>query len=93
MQSLKISVAVLGTLLSGCVAVWGGSYKITSADESGMTVQYDKALASSAKMAALARAHCKQFGKIAEPDDARMPGALLGIIEERYSCVKSSSVG
>lgn len=74
-------------VVTGCAAVWGAGHKVVSSDESGIKIQFDRSLSSSARMAALAREHCKKFGKVAEPMDGAMPGLLLGIIEETYACV------
>lgn len=74
-------------LLGGCVAVWGGATNIVHADSNGIKIQYDSGLTSSARTTAMAREHCKKYGKIAEPLNAEMPSVLIGIIEETYSCV------
>ena len=91
MKTLKnyrvFGVAILSLSLSGCVAVWGEAHKITSSDSNGIKIQYDKALTSSARTAAIAREHCKKFNKVAEPVGSEMPGLLFGIIEDSYSCV------
>jgi hypothetical protein len=89
----KIMVVTSLTLvLQGCVAVWGQAHNVTQADETGFTVQYDKALTSTARTSKLAKEHCEKYGLVAEPVDAKMPGLLLGIIEERYNCVKKPPV-
>ena len=72
--------------LSGCAAVWGGAHSVKRADENYFVVQYDKALTSSVRTKKLAREHCGKYGKKAVEDDAKMPGLLLGIIEETYKC-------
>ena len=84
-----LAAAVLASVisLSGCIAVWGEAHKIVSADANGMKIRYDPEFTSSARMAALAREHCKKFNMVAEPTSAEMPGVLLGIIEESYSCI------
>ena len=80
-----------GTLLSltvslvGCVAVWGAAHKVVSADSNGIKIQFDPGSTSSTRTAAIAREHCKSFGKVAEPNNATMP--YLGIIEDSYTCV------
>ena len=73
--------------LAGCVAVWGAAHQVVSADSNGIKIRYDPGSTSSARTAALAREHCKKFGKIAEPTDAVIPAFLLGIIEDSYACV------
>lgn len=73
--------------LTGCVTVWGEAHKVISEDANGIKIQYDSGLTSSARTSAIARNHCKKFGKVAEPMSAEMPGLLLGIIEETYACV------
>ena len=73
--------------LSGCAAVWGAAHKTISADSNGIKIQYDPSLTSTVRAQVLAREHCKQFSKVAEPVSSEMPGILLGIIEETYTCV------
>lgn len=82
-----VSAAIVSLILTGCVAIWGEAHKITSSDSNGIKIQYDKAFASSARTAAIAREHCKKFNKVAEPVGSEMPGLLLGIVEDSYSCV------
>jgi hypothetical protein len=82
--ALSISLCVL---LSGCVAVWGAAHKVINADEKGITIQYDPTVTSSIRAQVIARDHCKSMGKLSEPVSSEMPGILLGIIEEVYSCV------
>lgn len=82
-----IAAASLCVLLPGCVAVWGAAHKVVSADENGITIQYDPTVTSSVRAQVLARDHCKSIGKVSEPVSSEMPGILLGIIEEVYSCV------
>ena len=79
------------SILTGCAAVWGGSYKIKEENEFGVTFQYDSALNSSAMMQKMAMKHCEKSNKKAEIQSARMPGLLLGIIEEKYSCVEKTT--
>ena len=77
-------------LLVGCVAVWGAAHKVVSSDSSGIKIQFDpSSTTSSTRTAAIAREHCKTFGKTAEPSNATMP--YLGIIEDSYACVADSS--
>ena len=73
--------------MSGCVAAWGDSKKVTRANEAGIAIQYDNAMFSSAGAKMIADKHCAEFGKIAEIEDVQIPGVLLGIIQETYSCV------
>ena len=40
----------------------------------------------------MAITHCNNFDKTAEVINAKMPGLLLGIIEEKYACVEKSTV-
>lgn len=80
---------LMAATLTGCVAVWGSSYKIKEENESGITFQYDTALNSSAMMQKMASMHCEKYGKKADVIDAKMPGLLLGIIEEKYACVEN----
>ena len=83
--------ASLFPLIAGCVAVWGGSYNIKEENEAGITIQYDTALNSSAMMQRMAKTHCEKFNKKAEVVNAKMPGLMLGIIEEKYACVENST--
>ena len=87
----QVLVALLAVAISGCAAVWGGAHNIVSANDNGIVIQYDTALTSSVRTAALAREHCKKMGKTAEPTSAEMPGLLLGIVEETYTCVAPAS--
>ena len=58
----------------------------------GITIQYETALTSSAMIQKMAITHCNNFDKTAEVINAKMPGLLLGIIEEKYACVEKSTV-
>lgn len=86
MKSIIIALA-LALTCSGCVAVWGQSYKITVQDSNNITIRYDTALTSSPSIQKIAKTHCNQFNKSIEILYSKMPGFLLGIIEESYSCV------
>jgi hypothetical protein len=86
-KKLVVCFSMVATI-AGCVAVWGSSYKIIEKNDSGITFQYDTALNSSAMMQKMASIHCEKFDKKAEVLDAKMPGLLLGIIEEKYACVE-----
>jgi hypothetical protein len=89
--SLKVIFAITALLaLCGCVAVWGEAHKVMEANSEGIRIQYDKAMTSSVRTTAIAREHCKKYGKVAEPLDSRMPGMLFGIIEESFSCITSN---
>ncbi|MES3022479.1 MAG: hypothetical protein V4857_12945 [Pseudomonadota bacterium] len=90
---MRSTLFILASALyvSGCVTVWGEAHKVKSEDENGIKIQYDSSLTSSARTSAMARNHCKKFGKTAEPMSAKMPGLLLGIIEETYACVTPES--
>jgi hypothetical protein len=90
MERVSIYVLLL-TLLAGCAAAWGGSYNIKEKSETGITIQYDTALNSSPMMQKMARTHCEKFNKATEVVSAKMPGLLLGIIEEKYACIEKSA--
>ena len=85
MRTLLVIIAVS---LSGCVAAWGAAHKVKFADENTFVVQYDTALTSAVRTQSLATKHCAQYGRVAKAVDSKMPGVLLGIIEETYDCVE-----
>jgi hypothetical protein len=90
MKRMSLCIMLL-PILTGCVAAWGGAHKVKEQNESGITIQYDSALTSSAMIQKMAINHCDSLGKTAEIIDAKMPGLLLGIIEENYACVQKTS--
>lgn len=84
-----ITFAALVTVsISGCVALWGKSYNEAKSDANGISLQYDHSLSSTSEMTAIANQHCQKYGKTAKLDSSKMPGVMVGIIEESYSCVK-----
>ena len=84
---LQVTVFTIFSIsLSGCIAVWGAGHKVVKADAHGITIQFDKGVTNSLSMQVIAKKHCKQFDKVAEPVSSEMPGALFGILEDTYSC-------
>lgn len=73
--------------LTGCAALWGGSYFVPEKNGKGIVIQYDTALTSSIMMQKIATKHCNNYNKKIEIIDSRMPGIMLGIIEEKYACI------
>lgn len=63
-RSAIIGVLLTGAvLMSGCVAVWGGPYKIEEQSPQAMTVHYDTTFIDPADIDNLARDHCRQYAK------------------------------
>jgi hypothetical protein len=60
--TLLISMTVSFTL-TGCVAVWGGSYNIDFADSDIVQVNYDSSVINYPHMLAQVASHCAVFGK------------------------------
>lgn len=87
MRTLR-NVILSSIVLSGCAAGWGAAHKVKFADENTFVVRYDTALASSVRTQALASEHCAKYNRVPKAADAKMPGILLGIIEETYDCVE-----
>ena len=86
---LSLCLIIVLLTLSGCIAVWGAAHKVVSADQNGITIQYDPMATSSVRAQVLAREHCEKFGKKSRPVGSRMAPFLLGIIEETYDCVEA----
>lgn len=80
----KIYVALLLLPLSGCVAVWGGSYDIKSQDEQGIKIQYDVNFTDLVKVEALAAAHCAEQGKNAALQSDKR--SMWGISTASFAC-------
>lgn len=72
-------------LLSGCVAVWGGSYKIDSSDSKRVTIDYDTGLTNAAKLRSVAVKECQKYNPnndaVVETDAGR------GIHTVSFRCV------
>jgi hypothetical protein len=84
-----LSIVILSSIvLSGCAAGWGAAHDVKFADENKFVIQYDRALTSSVRTQALAAEHCAKYNRVPKAVDAKMPGILLGIIEETYDCVE-----
>jgi hypothetical protein len=83
----SLLLAALG-LLSGCVAVWGGSYHIETEDASGGSIRYDHVLISERAVMAHANASCARFEKVAGVEQERYSVILPGgsVDEITYSC-------
>ena len=56
------------SLLSGCVAAWGGSYHIESETPSSIVIKYDPAITDIQAVQLVAEDHCQKFSKGAAPD-------------------------
>ena len=87
-HKLALCLIVMLLTISGCIAVWGAAHKVVSADQNGITVQYDPSSTSSLRAQILARDHCEKFGKKSRPVSSRM-APYPGIIEETYDCVEA----
>lgn len=63
-----VSLALIGSTLSACVAVWGEPYKVEFASPSSITINFDPALTNMGEVQHVAQTHCAQFGKDAVPE-------------------------
>jgi hypothetical protein len=83
----SVLLAALG-LLSGCAAVWGGSYHFETEDASGGSIRYDHVLISERAVVAHANESCSRFEKVAGVEQERSSVILPGgsVDEITYSC-------
>ncbi|MHC0042483.1 hypothetical protein ACGDLY_004350 [Vibrio campbellii] len=85
MKNLLRSFLVTSSLmLSGCIAVWGGSYNIDYADKDVVQVNYDSAVINYPHMLSEVAAHCAAYGKGYENDSTITNG--WGITMAIYRC-------
>jgi hypothetical protein len=84
----RLSFLFLFVFLTGCAATWGGSYNIVEKDKSSITIRYDTALVSANWVKKKANKHCGKYDKTAKLETSKMPGVMVGILEDRFLCVK-----
>lgn len=85
MKKLAIFSAVaISSLMTGCVAVWGGSYNIDFADKDVVQVNYDSSVVNYPHMLAQVASHCAAYGKGYENDSTITNG--WGITMAIYRC-------
>lgn len=70
--------------LAGCVAVWGNDYKVSFANSSAVTIEYDPASFPTARVNRAAQAECDKYQKDAVLD--RTTPAFMGILTASYRC-------
>lgn len=58
---LKMIVSIV--CLTGCVAVWGGSYKIDSRSEDHISIHYDTTFIDMKDIQLVADKHCANYNK------------------------------
>jgi len=64
MKKLAMIASMTATLaMTGCVAVWGGSYNIDFADKDIVQVNYDSSVINYPHMLAQVASHCAAYGK------------------------------
>lgn len=86
---LRLEIVAIPLLLSGCVAVWGGSYQIESQTPEAIIVQYDTNFIDESDVQKLASEHCQTVHKTAllQAHDTNM----WNISTEKFLCQKPSS--
>lgn len=85
----RIIFLAAGTvLLSGCVAVWGGAYKVETQSPDLMTIHYDTTFIDPEEVVDLARTHCEEYGKdaVLQTKDK----SPWGLTTATFSCVERS---
>jgi hypothetical protein len=65
MRNKTIALSTTLFMLTGCVAIWGGGYKIESSSESNIEIRYDHHFASMDDVQNVAQNHCRQVDKTA----------------------------
>lgn len=81
---------LMPALLTGCVAVWGQSYKVIYAKPDATVIQYDPLFMNRDKMQAEAQQRCALFGKGAQLVETKM--GALGMAADIYNCTESAAV-
>ena len=82
---MKIPSLILSIiLLSGCAAVWGGSYNIAVSNSRSVVIEYDRVIANMPAILNAAQAECDKYGKDAVLD--AVSGGNLGIRVNTYRC-------
>jgi hypothetical protein len=85
MKKLAIVLTfVASTFITGCVAVWGGTYNIDFADKDIVQVNYDASVVNYPHMLAQVASHCASYGKGYENDSTIRNG--WGITMAVYRC-------
>lgn len=86
-MKLKLLMALLGLLtLSGCVAVWGKSYNVATANEQFIQINYDSSVdVNYVEIFAIAKEHCGKFDKDFVNDSTVTNG--WGITYAIYKCI------
>ena len=79
-----LSIIVLGLLLSGCVAVWGETYKVIASNKKSISIKYDSLLGQE-KIFAVAAEHCLKYDKVAVPS-SKSNTQLAGIDIQNFVC-------
>ena len=70
---------IILVLVAGCASApvgFGGTHKVTLANEEAITVEYDPLLGGYSKAVAAATAHCEGHGKSAVPTQRDDHGAI-----------------
>ncbi|PKU25115.1 hypothetical protein [Telmatospirillum siberiense] len=84
-----INPIIVSFALSGCVAVWGGSYNVESEDANGGAIRYDHVVISARAVQVKAGEICAKYQKIAviqvERGSVILPGGSVD--EITFACV------
>jgi hypothetical protein len=64
MQWLRISFALaLAANVSGCLVVWGSTYKVRYQSETSIGIDFDPAVTTLGNVQVVAQDHCGRYGK------------------------------
>jgi len=80
----KLLCITLFITLTGCVAVWGASHKVTMKNSNSVVIEYDRVFANANTMLQTAQKECSNFGKNAVLISSGP--AYLGIQVNTYRC-------
>ncbi|WP_152548732.1 hypothetical protein [Kozakia baliensis] len=66
---IPLTLVTIAFSLSGCAAVWGGSYNIESQNSKKVVIDYDAGLTNSVRLQSVADNICEKYNKDAIPQD------------------------
>jgi hypothetical protein len=58
-------VPAMAATVSGCLAVWGSTYKVRYGSETGIGIDFDPSVTTYGNILAVAQEHCGRYGKSA----------------------------
>ena len=58
-----LAVPAMAAALSGCLAVWGSTYKVRYQNETGIGIDFDPLVTTLGNVQVVAQDHCNRYGK------------------------------